>query len=71
MLEAALAQAAFKLGVALAALVLVWCFLRFLDDHIEDDSFAQTFKTASSSDKMRYFSYRFLGACFLVGMVFS
>lgn len=71
MLEAALAQAAFKLGVALAALVLVWCFLAFLDDHIDDDDFSKTFKTAGSSDKMRYFSYRFVGVCLLVSMVLS
>ena len=71
MLEAALAQAAFKLGVALAALVLVWCFLKFLDDHIEDDSFAQTFKGAEPAGKMRYFAFRFLGVCILVGMVHS
>ena len=71
MLEAALAQAAFKLGVALAALVLVWCFLKFLDDHIEDDSFSQSFKDAEKGDKMRYFAFRFLGVCLLVGMVLS
>jgi hypothetical protein len=71
MMTAILMQAGFKLGLALVAICMVWLTLRFLDDHIENDSFADTFRTAKPPEKMYYFAYRFLGVCFLVGMVLS
>jgi hypothetical protein len=71
MIEAVLMQAGFKLALALAAIVMVWLTLRFLDDKIENDSFADTLKTASPPEKMLYFAFRFLGICLLVGLVIS
>jgi hypothetical protein len=70
-ITAVLMQAGFKLMLALAAIVMVWFTLRFLDDKIENDSFADTLKTASPPEKMLYFSARFIGICILVGMVIS
>ncbi len=71
MMEAAIYQALFKLTLAFAGIALAWLTLRFLDDHIENDSFAQTLKTAQPAEKMHYFAYRFLGVCVLVGLVIS
>lgn len=71
MITAAVYQALFKLTLALAGIVLAWCTLKFLDDHIEGDSFADTLKTAKPPEKMHYFAYRFLGVCVLVGLVIS
>lgn len=71
MITAAISQALFKLCLAGFGLALAWITLRFLDNHIEDDSFADTLKTAGPADKMHYFAYRFLGVCILVGLVIS
>lgn len=71
MITAAIYQALFKLTLAFAGIVMAWLTLRFLDDHIEGDSFADTLKTASPPEKMHYFAYRFLGVCVLVGLVIS
>jgi hypothetical protein len=71
MLTAAVYQALFKLTLALAGIALAWLTLRFLDNHIENDSFADTLKTASPPEKMLYFACRFIGVCILVGMVIS
>lgn len=71
MMTAAVYQALFKLTLALAGLVMAWMVLKFLDNNIEDDSFADTLKTASPPEKMQYFAYRFLGICILVGLVIS
>jgi hypothetical protein len=70
-ITAAVYQALFKLTLALFGLVMTWFTLRFLDNHIEDDSFADTLKTAQPAEKMHYFAYRFLGVCILVGLVIS
>lgn len=61
-------QALFK---ATAGVVMVWGTLKFLDNHIENDSFQQTFSTASPALKMAYFTGRFVGVCLLYGMVLS
>jgi len=61
-------QALFK---ATAGVVMVWGTLKFLDNHIENDSFQQTFATATSEWKMVYFTGRFVGVCLLYGMVLS
>jgi hypothetical protein len=61
-------QALFK---ATAGVVMVWGTLKFLDNHIENASFADTLKTASPPEKMLYFACRFIGVCILVGMVIS
>jgi len=71
MLTAAVYQALFKLTLALAGIALAWLTLRFLDNHIENDSFQQTFATATSEWKMVYFTGRFVGVCLLYGMVLS
>lgn len=71
MITAAFSQALFKLGLALAGIIMAWFTLKFLDNHIEGDSFAQTLKTAQPAEKMHYFAYRFLGICILVGLVIS
>lgn len=71
MITAAISQALFKLTLAFFGLALTWGTLRFLDNNIEDDSFAQTLKTAAPAEKMRFFAYRFLGVCILVGLVIS
>jgi len=73
--DAMLAAAAVMIGQdlfkATAGVVMVWGTLKFLDNHIENDSFAQTFATASSTLKMVYFTGRFVGVCLLYGMVLS
>jgi hypothetical protein len=71
MLNAAVTMALQNLILAFVALALVWSTLRFLDDHIENDSFADTLKEASPDAKMQYFAYRFLGVCLVVGLVLS
>jgi hypothetical protein len=71
MITAAVYQALFKLTLAFFGIALAWLTLRFLDDHIEGDSFADSLKQAAPADKMRYFAFRFLGVCVLVGLVIS
>lgn len=62
------AQALFK---ATAGVFMVFGTLKFFDSNISGDSFGQTFATATSSEKMFYFSCRFAGVCLLYGMVLS
>ena len=62
------AQALFK---ATAGVFMVFGTLKFFDNHIDGDSFGQTFKTASPAFKMAYFTGRFVGVCILYGMVLS
>ena len=62
------AQALFK---ATAGVFMVFATLRFFDNHIDGDSFGQTFKTASPALKVAYFTGRFVGVCILYGLVLS
>jgi hypothetical protein len=56
---------------ATAGVFMVFGTLKFFDYHIQDDSFGQTFATASPEWKMVYFTGRFVGVCLLYGMVLS
>jgi hypothetical protein len=67
----AIFQGGFKLLLALTAIMMVWVTLKFLDDNIDGDSFADTLKTANPPEKMYYFAARFLGVCILVGLAIS
>lgn len=71
MITAALTMALQNLLLSFAGLALAWGTLKFLDNNIENDSFADTLKTASPPEKMLYFAFRFLGVCILIGLVLS
>ena len=67
----AVIQGAFKLTLAATAIIVARLTLKWLDWSIEDDSFAQTLKTASPPEKMHYFAARFLGVCLIIGLAIS
>lgn len=71
MLSAAGVMIGQDLFKATAGVVMVWGTLNFLDNHIENDSFSQTFAVASPTLKMVYFTGRFVGVCLLYGQVLS
>lgn len=67
----AIIQGAFKLTLAATAIVVARMTLKWLDWSIEDDSFADTLRTAQPAEKMHYFAARFLGVCIIIGLAIS
>lgn len=71
MIESALMQLAFKLTLAVLAILATRGVLLWLDQMINGVDFFETLREASPDARTRYYAARFVGACLLVGLVLS
>tara|TARA_R110002072_G_scaffold162798_3_gene315045 strand:+ start:500 stop:712 length:213 start_codon:yes stop_codon:yes gene_type:complete len=69
-IESALMQAAFKLCMAIVAIVAMNYTLRFLN-HATGNKFDETLADASADMRLGYFGARLIGYAFIVGSVIS